>query len=115
MGTPKSMLRKFEAQLLEGGWGQAGESGVEVKFATHPDLGEDYFMLCRSVQRREKERAILHTQAERLEGRLKAIQRSIRAGRLRERGTVERRSGRWMGKFTRPKFPSIAVSSSPSL
>jgi transposase len=101
VGTPKSMLRKFESQLLEEGWERAAESGVEVKTATHPDLEDDHFILCRSPQRREKERAILVKHAERLEAKLVAIQASIRAGRLRDRATAERRIGRWLGKFTR--------------
>lgn len=101
VGTPKSLLRRFEAQLLEDGWEQAAESGVEVKTATHPQLGTDSFLLCRSPQRREKERAILGKQAERLEAKLVSIQTAIRAGRLRDRGTADRRIGRWLGKFAR--------------
>lgn len=101
VGTPKGQLRKVEAQLLEAGWERAAESGVEVKVATHPELGSDRFILCRSAQRREKERAILATQAERLQAKLEAIAASIRSGRLQDRGTAERRIGRWLGKFTR--------------
>ena len=101
VGTPKSMLRKFEAQLLAGGWEQAVESGVEVRTATHPDFAGDSFILCRSPQRREKEHAILATQADRLDAKLTAIQASVRAGRLRDRAGAERRIGRWLGKFSR--------------
>lgn len=101
VGTPKSMLRRFEAELLEEGWERAAESGVEVKTVGHPDSGSDSFILCRSTQRREKERAMLRKQAERLEEKLLAVQRSIRAGRLRNRATAERRIGRWLGRFTR--------------
>ena len=101
VGTPKGMLRQFEAQLLEDGWERAAESGVEVKVVAHPDLGEDRFILCRSPQRREKERAILAKQAARLEAKLLAVREAIRSGRLRDRGTAERRIGRWLGKFTR--------------
>ena len=59
------------------------------------------FVLCRSAQRREKERAMLRKQAERLEEKLLAIQSSVRAGRLRSRVTAERRIGRWLGRYTR--------------
>lgn len=101
VGTPKSMLRKFEADLLEEGWERAAESGVEVKTVTHPDGGSDSFILCRSSQRREKERAMLRKQAERLEEKLLAVQTLVRKGRLRNRATAERRIGRWLGRFTR--------------
>lgn len=101
VGTPKSMLRKFESELLTEGWERVVESGVEVKTVSHPDGGGDSFILCRSAQRREKERAILCKQAERLEDKLLTVQKAVRSGRLRNRGVAERRIGRWLGRFTR--------------
>ncbi len=56
LGTPKSMLRKFERQLLDGDWSQVHE-GLEVKLCPAPG-GEEVFILCRSAQRQPKEQAM---------------------------------------------------------
>jgi hypothetical protein len=50
VGTPKSQLKAFEAQLLEKeNWAQVQE-GVEVKLVAHPDGGTDeQYVLCRST------------------------------------------------------------------
>ena len=101
VGTPKPMLRRFEADLLADGWQSASESGVEVKEAKHPDFGSETFILCRSAQRQAKERAILSKQAERLEAKLQALATSIRTGKLKNRAMAERRIGRYLGRYTR--------------
>ena len=61
VGTPRSMLRHFEAELTEEGWEQV-QPEVEVKIVTHPEYGEERFVLCRSQDRRKKEQAILQRQ-----------------------------------------------------
>jgi len=62
VGTPKAQLRQFEAALLEAkNWKQVRE-GVEVKLLPHPDgKGQEQFVLCRSLARREKEKALWRT------------------------------------------------------
>ena len=62
LGTPKSMLRKFERQLLDSNWREVHE-GLEVKLCPAPG-GEEVFILCRSAQRRLKEQA-MHDRFER--------------------------------------------------
>jgi transposase len=101
VGTPKPMLRRFEQDLLADGWTAASETGVEVKTARHPDHLDEHFILCRSPQRREKERAILAKHADRLQAKLGAIAASIRSGKLKDRAVAERRIGRWLGRHTR--------------
>jgi len=102
VGTPKSMLRKFERQLLEEGWEHV-ESDVEVKLCRGPDDSQETFVLCRSPQRREKERAMRQRQIKGLEeglGRLKArAEAPTRA--LRDRGKAERRVGRLFQQYSR--------------
>ena len=56
LGTPKAMLRRFESRLLEQGWDTVHE-GLEVKLCPCPD-GAETFILCRSRERREKEKAM---------------------------------------------------------
>ena len=55
VATPKSMLKKFERQLLDDDW-QHIEPGIEVKICKAPAGSQETFVLCRSPQRREKER-----------------------------------------------------------
>ena len=102
VGTPKSMLRRFERQLLEGDWERI-EPGVEVKICQAPDDTQETFVLCRSPQRREKERAMRQRQINGLEeglARLKAaVERPARA--LRDRDRANQRLGRLFQQYTR--------------
>jgi hypothetical protein len=56
VGTPKAMLRSFEQHITQKGW-QEVQAGVEVKLVAGPD-GMETFILARSADRREKERAM---------------------------------------------------------
>jgi hypothetical protein len=56
VGTPKSMLKQYERELLDADWKQVHE-GLEVRLCPAPD-GAEVFILCRSAQRTEKERAM---------------------------------------------------------
>ena len=59
VGTPKSMLRKFEQDLLAKGWEEV-HPGVEVKICSCAEGGEETFVMCRSEGRKDKETAILN-------------------------------------------------------
>jgi transposase len=72
LGTPKSMLKRFERDLLSQDWKQVQE-GLEVRLCAAPQ-GEEVFILCRSAERREKERAIHERFEKRIEEGLKKIQ-----------------------------------------
>jgi len=74
LGTPKSQLKKFERELVDGGW-QSIREGLEVKLCPCPD-GDETFILCRSLDRREKEKA-MH---ERFEKRIRGEAFNSRAG-----------------------------------
>ncbi len=100
VGTPKSMLKKFEAELAEKEWEEV-ESGVEVKLAKHPGNTEEKIILCRSLQRMEKEKAILNRQKERLEEEIRKVQKSIRSGRFIKVEKAAARIGRWSGRYSR--------------
>lgn len=75
IGTPKSMLKQFERELLEESWDHVRE-GVEVKLCPSPDGDEETFILCRSRDRLEKEKAIFARFESRIEEGLKKIQTS---------------------------------------
>ena len=101
VGTPKSMLQRFEQRLLDHDWAQVAP-GVEVKLCAAPDGSEETFVLCRSVRRIEKDRAIRDKQRARLDTELNHLKARIdaRARALRDRSTAERRVGRLFQKYS---------------
>jgi transposase len=99
VGTPKAELRHFEAALLDRqGWKQV-RPDVEVKLVDHPDgLGKEQYVLCRSQARREKEKAMLVRQQERLLGKLIELDQSLQRKPQRAEEAA-RRLGRWLGRY----------------
>ncbi len=100
IGTPKSALKKFEQELLSENW-QAVQEGVEVKICQSPDGEDETYILCRSVQRREKERAIFLRFAQNIEDGLEKIKAACEKGTLKDRGVAERRIGRLLERNKR--------------
>lgn len=91
VGTPRSKLKEFETQLLADGW-QRVRSDVEVKLVATPQ-GEETYVLCRSTARKDKEQAIRSRFSERMEKALKALEKRVAAGKLKDRNKIERRLG----------------------
>jgi transposase len=100
IGTPKSMLKQFERELLSGDW-QEAHKGLEVKKCASPEGTEETFILCRSVARKEKEQAILERFAGRIEKELDKMQASCQKGRLKDPAVAERRIGRLLQRNSR--------------
>ena len=98
VGTPKSMLKRFEQQLLSEDWHMVRE-GLEVKLCPSPD-GEETFVLCRSRDRREKEKAMHGRFEQRIEEGLRRIEAACQRQRLKT-VAVAQRVGRLMGQNTR--------------
>lgn len=99
IGTPKSMLKQFERELTEETWSNVRE-GVEVKLCCSPDGTDETFILCRSRDRLEKEKAIFGRFETRIEEGLQRIQTSCQ----KRRQTVARiaeRVGRLKGANSR--------------
>jgi transposase len=98
VGTPKSQLRRYEAELLDAqGWHTIRE-GLEVRLVAAPDGAAESFVLCRSRERAAKERAMLDRQRERLRKVLEKIDAGLRKRPTAEVEKVERRIGRWLGR-----------------
>ena len=100
VGTPKSMLKKFEQELLDPNWEEV-QPGVEVKLCRSPEGTEETFVLCRSAGRKEKENAILHRFVDRLETRLHKLAEQAQAGKTRDRQKIERQIGRLLERNSR--------------
>jgi transposase len=99
VGTPKALLRQFEGHLTEKNWCEVQE-GVEVKLVHGPE-GEETFILARSADRREKEKAMHERFMGRLEESLHKLQSAAKSGRLKDEAVANRRLGRLMGQYWR--------------
>lgn len=98
VGTPKSMLRRHEAELLDASGWQVIREGLEVKLVAAPDGQAERFVLCRSRERAAKERAMLERQVERLRKALDKIDAQLRKRPATDAMKIERRIGRWLGR-----------------
>jgi transposase len=92
VGTPRSQMKRFEAELLKDDWTQVRPE-VEVKQVAIPQ-GEETYILCRTVGRKEKEKAIRKRFSTRMEEALKGLEKAIVTGRLKDRHKMERRLGK---------------------
>src|SRR5207247_5738503 len=101
IGTPKSDLRHWARELAAATDWQRVREGVEVKRCAGPD-GAETFVLCRSVERREKEKAMHERFAQRIETALATLAARIdHARRPLDRGKLERQIGRLLERNTR--------------
>ena len=89
IGTAKGELRNFERELLAEDWNTVRE-GLEVKLC--PREGELY-VLCRSADRREKEKAMHERFIVRMEKELEKIQASCEKRKCKKE-VIDRRVGR---------------------
>lgn len=97
VGTPKSLLKKFEQHLVDQDWEKV-RPGIEVKLC--PGTEETY-VLCRSLGRKEKENAILNRFVARLEEKLTKLAERAAQGKVRGKQKVERQIGRLLERNSR--------------
>lgn len=98
VGTPKGMLRRFESELLKEDW-EVIREGLEVRRVPAPG-GEETFILCRSVERAQKEKAMHDRFERRIEQGLERLAAACRNRRC-DALTIARRLGRLLGQNTR--------------
>jgi transposase len=98
VGTPKSMLKQFERELLAEDW-RTIRDGLEVKLCPSPD-GDETFVLCRSRDRREKEKAMHSRFERRIEEGLQRITAAC-AKQRQQPLVIAQRLGRLMGQNSR--------------
>jgi transposase len=98
VGTPKSQLRRFEAQMVDKTDWQEVQNGVEVKLVPSPDGGTEKFILARSAARQAKEQAQTERFVQRVQAGLQRMQRSMATGRLKDKDQAQLRLGRLLEK-----------------
>jgi len=101
IGANQAELKKLAPQLADArDWRQVRD-GVEAKLCAGPD-GNETFVLVRSADRQEKERAMHARFCERIETALARLaERLERARSAVDRGATERQIGRLLGRNTR--------------
>jgi transposase len=98
VGTPKSMLKRYERELLAKDWRTVHE-GLEVRLCPAAD-GAEVFILCRSAQRQQKEQAIHARFEKRIEEGLSKIEAACKR-RKQNPLLIAQRVGRLLGNNTR--------------
>ena len=101
IGTPKSELKKWSGAITEDRDWRTVRDGVEAKLCPGLD-GDETFLLCRSADRRKKERAMHERFAKRIEERLESLGRRLERSRKRlDREAIGRQIGRILEKNSR--------------
>lgn len=98
-GTPRSQMKQFEPELLKEDWTRVRPE-VEVKKVAIPQRAETY-ILCRTSDRKEKEKAIRNRFSNSMENALKGLEKAIATGRLKDRNKMERRLRRIQARIRR--------------
>jgi transposase len=94
IGAPKSELKKFGSALAAADGWRTVQEGVEVKLARHPET-EETVILCRSADRRSKERAMHDKFSRRIEAALERLAARIARSKKRlDPAQVNRQIGR---------------------
>jgi transposase len=101
IGTARSELGRFAKQIAEKtDWRQIRED-IEVKICHGPD-GSETFVLCRSLSRSEKEKAMHERFSKRIEAGLQSLGRRIEKSQVAlDRGVLERQIGRLLERNSR--------------
>src|SRR3984893_1665314 len=86
VGTPRSKLKQFEQELLKDDFEKI-RTEVEVKQIKIPG-GEETYILCRTVGRKEKEKAIRSRFVAKIEKALTGLAKRIADGKLKDRGKM---------------------------
>ena len=102
LGTPKSELRKWAPALAEKTHWREIRDGIEVKLCAAPDGAPETFILCRSQDRVEKERAMHARFSARIEQALAKLQARIAKSKKRlNRDAINRQIGRLLQRNQR--------------
>lgn len=99
LGASRQEVKRWRQQILEeSGW-QTVRDGVEAKLARE---GTETFVLCRSAERRQKEKAMHERFSVRIEEGLGRLARRVQKARRKlDRGPLERQIGRLLERNSR--------------
>jgi transposase len=99
VGTPRGQLKAFERELLAQDWHVVRE-GLEVRLCRSAENADETFILCRSADRRQKERAMHERFEQRIAEGLEQLERTCNRQHLAPVKAAQR-LGRLMGANSR--------------
>jgi len=99
IGASKGTLKKFERELLKSDW-RTIRDGLEVKLCPSPCGGQETYILCRSQDRRDKEKAMHERFEKRIDEALEKVQASCRKRKWKKE-VIDRRIGKIMAHNSR--------------
>jgi len=99
IGASKATLKTFEQALLKDDW-QTIRDGLEVKLCESPDGNQERYIVCRSRDRREKEKAMHQRFEARIDTALEKLKASCEKRRYKKE-TIDRKVGRIMATNSR--------------
>lgn len=112
LGANRGQLKQYESELLKEDW-RLVHSGLEVKLVDGPD-GKEVFILCRSKDRAEKEKAMHDRFEQRIEEALMQMAKGCEKRKYKV-NVIERRVGKLLGKNSRGAgLFDVEVSEGPS-
>jgi transposase len=112
LGANRGQLKQYESELLKAAW-RVVHSGLEVRLVDGPE-GKEVFILCRSKDRTEKEKAMHDRFEQRIEEALRQMAKGCEKLKYKVK-VIERRVGKLLGKNSRSAgLFDVEVSESPS-
>ncbi len=99
IGASKGTLKQFERELLEENWCTIRD-GLEVKMCQSHGDGKETYILCRSRDRRDKEKAMHDRFEQRIDEALKKVEVSCQKRKWKKE-TIDRRVGKIMARNSR--------------
>ncbi len=101
IGTARSELKRWSREIADAHDWRTVREGVEAKLCRGPE-GSETFLLCRSADRRAKEKAMHERFAKRIEARLESLGRRLARSRRRlPSEAIGRQIGRILGQNSR--------------
>ncbi len=112
LATRRDELKKFQEELLPAGWQMMPEHpGIVVKLLKRDGV---QYLLAKSNDRKQKERAIRRKQRRGLALALRKLQARVAQGRLKQRDKVLEAIGRLKGRFPKAvPFVIVSVTTTP--
>jgi transposase len=107
LGASRQEVKRWRQQIVDASGWQRVREGVEAKLAYD---GTETFVLCRSVERRQKEKAMHERFSLHIEEGLSRLARRIEKARRRlDRGPLERQIGRLLERNSRSAGRYLAI------